>query len=261
MKTYESLIHALEGEKPIVLRPVYVRIMGSVQGGIALGQMVYWASAMKGKQFWKTDKGFTEETCLGEDSWRSAKSKMRDLNIISFEIKGMPARTYYVFNFEKLLELIIQHPTSYCQNGVTSTPETPPTTSESTSESIKYSEVLKKAPSPSLPKKKFKAYDEAASFEEYSVDIDGEESADDGAPAVSQSVLKKYREMLDWSTKRRGFAFFSPPKQYKAFALARRKDISPGRMQERWTEFEGDKFREENGFDWMDVVMSFNKRS
>ena len=71
-----------------------------------------------------------------------------------------------------------------------------------------------------------------------------------------------YKQLLMWAENQRGFKFMPNAigKQYKAFSLAKRSEIQPARLQERWREYSVDKFWQAKGFDWMDVVLSFNKR-
>lgn len=62
-----------------------------------------------------------------------------------------------------------------------------------------------------------------------------------------------------WAEKRRGFPFTSNAAQLGAIGRAKRAKVSPARLKERWIELEGETWR--NGFDWVDVVKSFDKRA
>ncbi len=74
-------------------------------------------------------------------------------------------------------------------------------------------------------------------------------------------VLPQYLDLLTWSEERRGYKFIRPAtKQFKAFKIARLNGIQPSDLKQRWGELENDSFWKEKGFDWMDVVMSFNKK-
>ena len=73
----------------------------------------------------------------------------------------------------------------------------------------------------------------------------------------------KYKEMIDWAEKRRGTPFLkeSTLKMFKAFKMARGNNIDPKKLKDRWIEMENDNFYKVKGFDWMDVVLSFNKKA
>lgn len=86
-----------------------------------------------------------------------------------------------------------------------------------------------------------------------------------GTPGDSSSppnLRKKYIEMVEWAEKRRGGKFLkqSLTKQFKAFKIAKDNEISPQDLKGRWVDFERDSFWGKKGFDWMDVVLSFNRK-
>ncbi len=112
-----------------------------------------------------------------------------------------------------------------------------------------------------MKKNKIGKYNEASSSDSYeeAIDIDSGEKISEPKSAGTDV----YWELLRWGEERRGSPFFktSIKKQFKAFSLAKAEEIMPDRLQERWQKFEKDKFWIEKGFDWMDVVMSFNKKN
>lgn len=69
---------------------------------------------------------------------------------------------------------------------------------------------------------------------------------------------EKALALCKWASDRRGFAFVSEGAQLGAIGRAKRAKISPTRLKERWMELEEEIWR--NGFDWVDVVKSFDKR-
>lgn len=84
---------------------------------------------------------------------------------------------------------------------------------------------------------------------------------DEDAPEKPARVPKdeKALSLCEWSADRRGFAFTSTAAQLGAIGRAKKAGISPTRLKERWAELEGETWR--NGFDWVDVVKSFDKRA
>ncbi len=110
-----------------------------------------------------------------------------------------------------------------------------------------------------MKKNRMGAYREDApqdSFEE-SIDIETGEST---KPKEKPGVLPVYKELIEWSEKRRRFKFLSIPKQYKVFKEAKTFGILPHQLKARWLELEEDKFYAEKGFDWGTVVYSFNRK-
>ena len=79
-------------------------------------------------------------------------------------------------------------------------------------------------------------------------------------------VLKKeqliYEPLIQWSEKERGFKFLATErgKQYKSLKLANQNGLNITELKDRWDDFSTDKFWSKKGFDWMNVVLDFNKR-
>lgn len=83
---------------------------------------------------------------------------------------------------------------------------------------------------------------------------EGEDSRPTKMPKDEQAL-----SLVHWAEKRRGFKFTSVPAQLGAIGRAKRAGISPSRLKARWEELENETWR--NGFDWVDVVKSFDKRA
>jgi hypothetical protein len=67
---------------------------------------MYWYGAMNGRIFYKTDAEIMEETCLSESELRTVKNKLKSMSFIEIKAKGVPAKTYYSINAEKLISEI-----------------------------------------------------------------------------------------------------------------------------------------------------------
>lgn len=98
---------------------------------------------------------------------------------------------------------------------------------------------------------------------EPSIDADtGESLAPTPKKKVAAHVMAQYREIIAWAEKRRGAPF--PQKGYMkqlgALAEARASGIDPDRLTTRWIEMEGDEYWQKQGFDWMNVIRSFDKK-
>jgi len=94
-------------ERPVVIYPAYRRLVGGSWAAAALlGQLLYWWRAVGGREFFKTDAELMEELELTEKQMRAAKERIRELPFISITRRGMPARTYYDIDHEKLMEAL-----------------------------------------------------------------------------------------------------------------------------------------------------------
>lgn len=106
-------------------------------------------------------------------------------------------------------------------------------------------------------KENMKSYNEENPYEERAIDI---ETGEEITPVAKPTVGASMKFLLSWAEERRGQKFSTPGKQYAAFKRAKTAGIKPGQLQDRWEEMEEDKFWREKGFDWTNVVSSFDKR-
>lgn len=108
---------------------------------------------------------------------------------------------------------------------------------------------------------KFREYNENKHQSDGLPEIDAE-SGEMRRASAPKNVKNKYWELIKWAEKRRGAPFLkqSVTKQFKAFAIAKTNGIKPPDLLKRWDEMAEDKFYSERGFDWMDVVQSFNRK-
>lgn len=107
-----------------------------------------------------------------------------------------------------------------------------------------------------------------ARIEENRIDILGanapgytlsKESEEEERPKKDKGADKEYEVVCLWAEKRRGFKFVNRVKQYAALKKAKGLDISITKLKNRWTECEGEVWRD--GFDWTSVVSTFDKKA
>ena len=91
-------------QKPIAYYPVYRKITGSTTGGLLLSQLMYWFG--KKDKIFKTDKEIMDETLLTERELKTAKTIIKKLDFISVTREGLPAKTYYEIDWDKLAEIL-----------------------------------------------------------------------------------------------------------------------------------------------------------
>jgi len=112
-----------------------------------------------------------------------------------------------------------------------------------------------------MKKNKLGSYREDRDSEAYEEVVDLE-TGEKKIEAPKTDLSEKYWEMIHWAENRRGSKFLkeSIKKQFKAFKIARENNISSSMLQARWVDFEKIKWRQENGWDFMDIVLNFNKK-
>jgi hypothetical protein len=90
-------------EQAIRYIPEYSIITGSVQAGLLLSQLAYWAEMMKGKPFYKTNAQLSNELGMTAQQIRRAKKTLLSQKLISIELKGMPNKSFYSVHTNKLV--------------------------------------------------------------------------------------------------------------------------------------------------------------
>lgn len=102
MNEITRVMHVLN-QRPIAFYRVHAEIMGSVTGGLALSQILYWFTAGKKqpRKIYKTDAELQEETSLSTGEMRSVKKKLKSLSFITVSREGVPAKTYYEVHWDK----------------------------------------------------------------------------------------------------------------------------------------------------------------
>ena len=69
-----------------------------------------------------------------------------------------------------------------------------------------------------------------------------------------------YEPLLRWAEGERGSTFVHRTKQYAALAEARAAGIKSTALKERWLEMAEEEYWVKTGFDWKNVVSSFNRK-
>jgi hypothetical protein len=117
--------------------PIYSQITGSITAGLLLSQIVYWWYNNKGEEFYKTNIEFCRELSMGLDEFKGAKNKLAKIGIIKITRKGIPAKSFYTLDEDKLIKAITSKRKNHQQVGGKSTNwmgENPPTITENTTE-------------------------------------------------------------------------------------------------------------------------------
>jgi hypothetical protein len=90
--------------KPIAFHPVLVRICGSINAGLFLGQAIYWSTRTSDADGWffKVRDEWEDETCLARREQENAREKLREFGFIEESRRGIPAKLFYRVNIEKV---------------------------------------------------------------------------------------------------------------------------------------------------------------
>lgn len=91
-------------DRPIAFQRVFVSLGAGVTGALLLSQAVYWSrrSTLRGGWFYKTREEWEEETGLTRREQEGARKKLRELGVLEEKKQGIPCKTYYRINTERL---------------------------------------------------------------------------------------------------------------------------------------------------------------
>jgi len=95
-------------DRPIAFQRAFMALGAGASGALFLSQAVYWSSRTGNdeKWFYKTIEEWTEETGLSRHEQDGARKKLKAKGILEIVKKGIPCKTYYRVNFEKLAEVL-----------------------------------------------------------------------------------------------------------------------------------------------------------
>jgi uncharacterized phage protein (TIGR02220 family) len=97
----KSILQGLN-QKPVSYYKVYTEVTGSTVAGIMLSQLMYWFSVMNKDMIYKIDEDFVEELDLSDGEIRGAKKLLKQLDFLTIDRAGVPARTYYRIDWDLL---------------------------------------------------------------------------------------------------------------------------------------------------------------
>lgn len=101
----QKIIKALN-QRPIAYYPIYRKLMGSVAGGVLLSQIMYRYGNLKKDQdeFDASDDELRNQTGLSEWELKTEKNKLRESGFVEINLRGVPAKTHYMVDIQKLAE-------------------------------------------------------------------------------------------------------------------------------------------------------------
>ena len=95
-------------DRPIAFQRPFMELGAGASGALFLSQAVYWSNRTSNKEKWfyKTIEEWTEETGLSRYEQDGARKKLKAKGVLEIVKKGIPCKTYYRVNFEKLAEIL-----------------------------------------------------------------------------------------------------------------------------------------------------------
>ena len=95
-------------DRPIAFQRVFMELGAGASGALFLSQAVYWSNRTSNseKWFYKTIEEWTQETGLSRHEQDGARKKLKAKGVLEIIKKGIPCKTYYRVNFEKLGEIL-----------------------------------------------------------------------------------------------------------------------------------------------------------
>lgn len=102
-----ALLKAL-ADRPLTLPPIFVRITGSITGGLLLKQVLYWMGKTEDKQGWfyKRLPEFQEEMCMGEKEFRTARGVLEEKKFLLTERRGVPPVVWFRADLRAVVKAI-----------------------------------------------------------------------------------------------------------------------------------------------------------
>ncbi len=99
--------------KPIAFNPLLAKLTGSVKAGLLLSQLLYWwGKGQDPESIYKTIKEIKDETALSRSEQDGAIKKIKELDLMEVELKGIPPTRHFKLNLQKISNLICKDSTN-----------------------------------------------------------------------------------------------------------------------------------------------------
>ena len=100
-----DLLDLLAQDNFIIINRTLANEIG-LENAIVLGALCSYQRAFKGEEFYREQDKLIQDTCLTEYLVRKAIKDLKELNLISIEKKGLPAKYYYKINTTSLIKIL-----------------------------------------------------------------------------------------------------------------------------------------------------------
>lgn len=88
--------------------PIYTKVTGSISAGLLLSKIMYHPTGDIHEGIYYTDTVLCKELGMGVHQLRDAKKRLINLHIAAVKRKGLPAKTEYKIDTNRLVELVEQ---------------------------------------------------------------------------------------------------------------------------------------------------------
>lgn len=199
---------------------------------------------------------FVKETHFSRQTVITALKRLQLVNLALLVKKGKSKKASNIWRFNKYVQLGKQ---------TVLVKSTLPVTSQvdRTYKRKNTKERITRTSSSGLPSKsalsKMYKEDSRSFSDEYEPVIDAESGVAVKSKPTS-GVGKQYQEILVWAAQQRGSGFVNIAKQYAAMKKMRLAGITPVAIKERWLEMADKPFWQENGYDFTNVLSTFDKK-
>ena len=100
-----NLLDVIASKNYIIYNKTLAKELG-VESAIVFGVLCDYQRIFGQEEFYQEQDQICEDTALTKYAVRTAIAKLKEMQLISAEVKGVPARYYYKINQEKLCELV-----------------------------------------------------------------------------------------------------------------------------------------------------------
>lgn len=123
-------------DRPIAYHPILAKVCGSVTAALFLSQLAYWSDKGNAKDgwIWKTQAEMENETGLSRSEQETARRILKEKGILQEARRGVPARMWYLIDWDILTNLIAEYEQSRLQESSNLDCEKPANYSEITTE-------------------------------------------------------------------------------------------------------------------------------
>lgn len=107
-QNHQKHINKYFPNRPILYQPGLSLVLGSVNAGVLMSQLLYWHEKGRRKDGWiyKTMDELKAETGLTRTQQETAIRICRNQGVIDYKIAGIPAKRHYKVNLEVLEKLL-----------------------------------------------------------------------------------------------------------------------------------------------------------
>lgn len=103
----QATLYQMFAEKPIAYNPALSRILGSINAGLLMAQLLYWQDKGSNSDWiYKTIENIKKETGLSRSNQETAIKKCVEKGLLEVKLAGVPAKRHFKINFISLISYV-----------------------------------------------------------------------------------------------------------------------------------------------------------